>query len=102
MYGLLFGVAHDAGWVDREVGDILVLAAVAHVELAPLALPEVGKSTWPHGRLHNHDAVLLVTVQGVCHGVGHRVAKGAEDPCGVATLARLVRGDGLEAKLVGV
>ena len=47
--GLLLWVIHDGRGLDWEVGHILVLVTVSHVELAPLALPEIGEGTWPDG-----------------------------------------------------
>mmetsp|Transcript_44693 Transcript_44693/g.59316 ORF Transcript_44693/g.59316 Transcript_44693/m.59316 type:complete len:336 (-) Transcript_44693:357-1364(-) len=79
-----------------------MLLTVAHVELAPLALPEVGKGTGPHSGLHDDDAVLFGAVSRVRHRVLHAIAIGAQDPSRVVTLARLVLRDGLQSELVGV
>ena len=98
----LCGVIHDRWRADREVSDILVLLCVAHVDFTPLALPEVAHSTWPDSRLNDDDAVLFGTVEWVAHRVCDLITVGSKDPGWVGTFARLVHGDGLQARLVRV
>ena len=100
--GLLLGVIHDAGGLHREVGDILVLVTITHVNLAPLSLPEVGHGTGPDRGLDHDQVVLSHPVEGVGHRIVHFVAVGAQNPGWVAPLAGLVGRNGFQAGLVGV
>lgn len=79
-----------------------MLHSITDVELAPLALPEVGQRSGPHGGLDYDDAVLLRAVKGVAHRVGHLVSVGAENPSRVVTFAGLVLRDRLKTTLIRV
>ena len=79
-----------------------MLVSVAHVQLAPLALPEVGKRAGPDSRLDDDQAVLLGTVRRVSHGIPGLVAVGAKDPGRVVALAGAVVGDGLETLFIRI
>ena len=98
----LFRVIHDGRWADGEESDILVLLAIAHVDLTPLALPEVAQGAWPDSGLHDDNVVLFGAVQRVAHRVGLLVTVGSEDPGRVSTLACLVHRDWLQTGLVWV
>ncbi len=95
MDGSLIGVIHNRGRLDGIVSHILMLVTIAHVDFAPLALPEVAHGTWPDSGLDDHDIVLLGSMEGVCHGVAHAIAIGTQNPGGVVALARLVLTDWL-------
>ena len=99
---LLFRVLHDGRGLHWEVSDIFVLLTISHVELTPLALPEVRHSAGPDRRFDNNDAVLLETVVRVSHLVGHLVTVASKDPCRVVALAGAVLCDGLETTLIRV
>ena len=74
-----------------------MLVAISHIDLAPLASPEVAHGSWPHSGLDDYDAVLHVLVQWVGCFVLREVAILSQDPGWVVTLASLVLGDWLQS-----
>ena len=96
------GVFADGWRAHWEEGDILVFHTIAHVQLTPLALPEVGNGAGPDGGLYHDNVVLFVSVLRVAHRVRHRVAVGAQDPRRVVAFAAAIQRDWLKTGLVGV
>lgn len=79
-----------------------MLHTVSHVELSPLALPEIAHSARPDIGLDHNHSVLLSSVQRIAHRISHLVAVSPQDPGRVVTLAHFVLSDGLEAGLIRV
>ena len=102
VYSDLNRVVLDRRRLHGEVRDIFVLLAVAHVNLAPLSLPEVGHGTGPDHRFDDDAHVLLRAVQRIAHRVGHLITVAAQNPRRVVTLASLVTRDRLKSGLIGV
>ena len=102
VYSNLDRVVLDRRWLHGEVRDIFVLLSIAHVNLAPLSLPEVGHGTGPDHRFDDDAHVLLRAVQRIAHRVGHLITVAAQNPRRVVTLASLVTRDRLKSGLIGV
>ena len=100
--GFLIRISHDLGWLHGEETHVFVLLSVAHVELAPLALPEIGDGTRPNSRFYDNDIVLLLSMLGVRHVVLHVVSVGAEDPRWIVALACAILSDWLQTRLIWV
>ena len=102
MYDYFDGIILDRRWLHWEVRDIFMLHAVAHVDFAPLSLPEVGHGAGPDHGFNGDAHVLLRAVEWIAHCVSHLVSIAPQDPGGVVALAGLVTGDGFETRFVGV
>ena len=97
MDGSFLRIVHNRRGLNGIIGDILMLMAITHVDFAPLALPEVRHGTRPDSGFDNNYAILLGTVQGICHRVAHTVTVGTQDPSRVTALARFVERDWLQS-----
>ena len=71
MDGFFDRVGADGWRAHWEEGHILVFHTITHVQLTPLALPEVGNGAGPDGGLDHDDVVLFHSVLRVAHRVGH-------------------------------
>ena len=100
--GFFDGVDADGWRAHWEEGHILVLHTISHVQLTPLALPEVGNGAGPDGGLDYDNVVLFHSVLRIAHRVGHCVTVGAQDPRGVVALAGTILSDWLKTKLVRI